>query len=128
VTGDDICLGFLGFLPPEETTAWQLSADSSYYHLRDPDQDRLFVVDPAIWRVVRYEERDGEGALLAQRLFYDFDLIEHLFLPRRVVIRRPQEETSATLYYRDLDLNPGALSFPDRIGEGAERVLVTESQ
>lgn len=44
------------------------------------------------------------------------------------MIRRPQEETSATLYYRDLDLNPGALSFPDRIGEGAERVLVTESQ
>ncbi len=128
VTGDDIFLGLLGLLSPDDQTNWQLDADSAHYHLRDPERDRLFVIDPALWRVVRYEERDEQGDLVEARVFEEFDQFEHLFLPREVTFRRPSQETSATLYYRSLNLSPTTVSFPSRIGEGADPVLITGPQ
>ena len=124
LSNDDLFLGLIGLAGPELSTPWALEADSSHYILRDPARDRFYVIDPSIWRVTQYEERDEAGNLVEQRLYEDYDLIDGLFVPRRVVLRRPQDESSATLYYRDLDLTPGPLTFSFRISSEAERVLV----
>ncbi len=126
--GDDIFQSLLGILAPDDFTDWQIEADANYYYLRDPADTQLYVIDPAFWRVVRYEAFDGAGEMIEQRLFSEFDSMEGLFLPRRVVLRRPLDQTTASLYYRRLDLNPAELAFAFRISDDAERILVDEQQ
>ena len=128
IEGDEAFLTLLGLAPPDTGVGWILEADSSYYLLHSPDDTRLAVIDPTIWRVVRYEQRTPEGDLVEDRRYSEYDRIEGVFLPRRIIVRRPQEQTNAILYYRDLDLDPGGLSFPFRVQDDVERILVDERQ
>ena len=121
LTGDNVFMNLLGIVAPEEDVDWRLEADSAHYVLRDPEGLRQYRIDPALWRVVRYEERTSGGALVEERAFSNFDEFEGVYLPRRVVLRRPGEEASASLYYRTLDLNPPSLSFDLRVSGDVER-------
>lgn len=124
VTADDLFMNLLGLIAPEPGVAWQVEAVDAHYHLTAPDGTRRYVVDPARWRVVRFEARTPEGELLEERAFSDFDRFDGLYLPRRVVFRRPPERSTASLFYRSLELNPDALSFDLRISSSADRVPV----
>lgn len=121
---DALFRNLLGLVVPDRAVAWNVEADSAHYVLRSPDGAEMYVVDPSIWRVVRYEQRDAAGALLEERTFSDFDRIDGTVVARRVVFRRPPRETTAALFYRDLDLNPDALAFPFRVSDSAERRAV----
>lgn len=116
---------FLGILTPEAATDWTVTADSARYVLTDPEGRRTITVDPALWRVTRYEERATDGALVEERVFSDFDRFGALYLPRRVVLRRPGDEATASIYYRELTLNPGGLSFGLGVRASANRNLVS---
>ena len=122
LTVEDIFGNLTGTLLPSPAVEWDVEPDSSYYHLTNAR--RTYVVDPATWRVVRYEEHNRSGQLVDQRLFSAFDRFGDLYLPRRLVFRRPQEETTAALYYRDITLNPEQLQFDLRVSSSAERRLV----
>ena len=122
LTVEDLFGNLTGTLLPSPAVEWEVEADSSYYHLTNAR--RTYVVDPATWRVVRYEERNRSGQLVDQRLFSEFDRFGNLYLPRRLVFRRPPEETTAVLYYRDVTLNPEQLQFDLRVSSSAERRLV----
>jgi hypothetical protein len=113
---------FLGLVAPEPDVAWAVSADESLYYLRSPDSLRVYQIDPRRWRVLRYTERTSEGTLVEERRFSDFEAQDGVYLPRRVLLRRPQEDVSASIFYRDLDLNPGPLSFDLGVREGVRRV------
>lgn len=128
LAGDDAFLMLLGLAPPEASVVWEMTADSSYYILSDPERDRYYVINPTVWRVARYVERDSDGDLVEERIFDEYDLFDGIYLPRRVMLRRPQDDTRATLYYRDLDLNPDAVSFPFRVGDDVDRVPVRGTQ
>lgn len=116
---------FLGILAPEAATDWAVTADSARYVLTDPSGRRTVTVDPALWRVTRYEERAADGSLAEERVFSDFDRFSGLYLPRRVVLRRPGDEATASIYYRDLTLNPGGLAFGLGVRSSADRELVS---
>lgn len=120
----DIFPNLLGLTVPEANVDWTLFADSAAYVLRSPDGLRTYVVDPARWRVMRYEEHLPTGELVEERVYSDFGLFGEVYLPRRVVFRRPLDETLVSLYYRDLAVNPGRISFPMRVSASAERVLI----
>lgn len=124
LAGADLFENLLGLGLPEANVDWSLTADTDTYVLRAPDGLRTYRVDPARWRVVHYEERTPTGDLVEERAFSEFGLFDGVYLPRRIVIRRPADETTGTLYYRSLTLNPSELSFPLRVGASAERVLV----
>lgn len=124
VTLDDAFENLLGIISPDNGTEWTVTADSSLYYLRDTSTNRLYMVDPSIWRVIRYEQRGDEGDLIEERLFSDFDRIDGVYLPRRVIIRRPPDDVSANLYYRDLNLNPKSLTFSLDVSSGTKRVQV----
>lgn len=125
---EDAFLILLGLNPPDATTGWTLEADSSHYLLRSVEGDRLAVVDPSIWRIVRYEQRTPEGDLIEQRQYSAFAEMDGLFLPRRIIVRRPQDAANAIIYYRDFTLNPEPLSFPFRVKDGVKRILVDRAE
>ena len=120
--GETLFRNMIGFVVPEADVRWTVAADSATYVLRSPDGTRAYTIDPALWRVVRYEERTRDGDLLEERLFSTFDVIEGVYIPRRVVFRRPDDEVLAAFYYRDLDLTPGDLAFDLRVSGDAQRV------
>ncbi|PSQ98477.1 MAG: DUF4292 domain-containing protein [Bacteroidetes bacterium QS_9_68_14] len=122
----------LGLVRPAERWRWQVrpgdaTADSSRarYVLTSGSargRSRTLAVDPARWRALRYTERDSSGTLLEERQFSQFGRFGELFLPRRVELRRPQEESSASVFYRNLALNPSDLPpFALDVPEGTER-------
>jgi hypothetical protein len=112
----------LGLLVPADTVAWTVTADSTLYYLRNADDTRRYQVDPRRWRVLRYEERTPDGTLVEERRFADFTVIDGVYVPRRVTLRRPLDDVAASLYYRELTLNPARLSFDLRVRGDARRV------
>lgn len=115
----------LGLLIPEDDPGWTVSADSASYHLQDASGDRHYTVDPAFWRVTHYTEESEDGTLIEERSFSAFDRFGNLFLPQQVELRRPLDDTRASVRYRSLTLNPSSLSFDLRVRDSAERVLVS---
>ena len=124
LTGDDVFRNLLGLILPETDVAWTLDTDSSYYHLRDPSGRRHYIIDPSVWRVVRYEERTAQGDLLEARTFTEYDRFDEVYLPRRIILQRPLDDTSLSIYYRELTLNPPTLSFTWHVEDSVERVLI----
>jgi hypothetical protein len=119
---EDVFRNLLGLVIPERSVAWKVEVDSTFYRLVDASGMRTYVIDPAFWRVIRYEEREPSGTLLEEYVFSEFDIFEGVVLPRRVVFRRPSAESTASIYYRSLSLNPTTLSFDLDVRASAERV------
>ena len=65
-TGDNIFRTLLGMLLPDPEVAWSIESDSSYYHLRDEGSRRHFIVDPKVWRVVRFPRSPSQARLRSQ--------------------------------------------------------------
>lgn len=123
-TSDDLFANLLGLPVPAPNVEWDIQADDNYYHLTDPAEKTLYVVDPALWRVVRYEERDDAGALLDRRIFSEFDEFDGVVLPRRLVFERPQDDREASIYYRSMSLNPSRLRFELDVRDSADHIAV----
>ncbi len=129
VTSEALYTSLLGLLAPDPSEAWELMSDVRYYTIkaaRDGTSEgtKTFTVDPIYWRVVRYEERDPQGSLIEERTFSDFQDVEGIYLPRRLTFRRPPDKTAATLYYRELQLNPSPLSFTFDVSPTVDRIVV----
>lgn len=122
----------LGLVAPRPTRSWQVRPSTAEegenrYVLTDDAGSRrhTVIVDPSRWRPLRYTERTAGGTLLEERTFSQFGHFDGVFLPRRVELRRPQEESSASIYYSDLTLNPDDLPpFDLDVPAGTERTLV----
>src|SRR5690606_32941285 len=87
---DDLFATLLGTLRPPPDVAWTLRADTlprpggeRYYRLSDREGRRVFTIDPATWRTVRYQGF-AAGTLVDERTFSAFDVIDGRVLPRRV--------------------------------------------
>jgi hypothetical protein len=126
LTGDDVFRNLLGLIYPDPRESWRLETDSAYYHLYDATGQFHYIVDPTVWRVIRYEERSPEGDLVESRTFTEYDVFDNVYLPRRIILQRPVDDTSISIYYRNLSLNPPQLSFALRVGDSVERVLIDE--
>lgn len=124
LTTQDIFVNMLGLLAPDPSVSWQVEADDEFYYLHDPSYQRTFKVDPSVWRVVQYEERQDDGTVIEERTFADFETVEGVMIPRRITLRRPQDEATASLLYRSVDLNPGSLSFDLEVGSDVSRIPV----
>ena len=127
VTTNDIFDNLLGVVAPDPSVSWQVEADDEYYYLHDPAYQRTFKIDPTRWRVVQYEQRTADGTIVETRTFDDFTTVEGVTLPRQVTLRRPQDNSVASLYYRNLDLNPGSLSFDLDVGHDVSRITPLQS-
>ena len=125
-TGDDVFRILMGMLIPEPDIAWTIESDTSYYHLRDEGNLKHYIVDPKVWRVVRFEERTAQGTLIESRTFSQYDIFDGVFVPRRIILQRPLDDTSISMYYRELTFNPPALSMTLEVGDSVERVLIDE--
>ncbi len=111
VTTDDVFENLLGLIAPDGTTDWTVTADSSLYYLSNASDTRVWTVDPRRWRVVRYERRAPDGSVLEVRRFANFTTVNGIALPRSVTFRRPVDDLSAELSYKEFQLNPTGLSF-----------------
>lgn len=127
LTAEAIFPNLLGMLLPDPDENWQFDADTAYYHLRDADGRRRYMIDPTVWRVVQFEERTSQGTLVEARSFTEFDTFDGVFVPRRIILRRPLDDTSISMYYRELTLNPPTLSLNLRVGDSVEWVLIDEN-
>lgn len=116
----------LGRTAPEGSVAWDVDAEGERYVLTSPANDERYVVDPTLWRVVHYERLDVAGRVLEERRFEDFSDVDGVVLPRRLVFRFPEDGTTVVMTYRDIDLNPPALSFDLRVREDARWTPVGE--
>lgn len=127
VAGVDGFREMLGLGVPAPEVPWRLVADSAAYVLTDPPGLRRYVIDPAVWRVARYEEFAADGTLVEERAYSEYDRVGGLYLPRRILFRRPLDDTRVSLFYRELTLNPTALDFAFRVSDNAKRVLVDDA-
>lgn len=116
----DAFLTLAGAAPPRAGAGWTVDADSTSYYLRSPDGREVFVIDPALWRVVRYAAYGESGALVEERRFERFASTDGLPLARRIVLVRPADETRATLVYTSVELNPSDAP-PARLESGSAR-------
>ena len=122
----------LGLTPPRPAFDWQVrpstAAEGANRYILTSSNERLqrtLVVDPSRWRALRYTERTTSGTLLEERAFSEFGRFSGVFLPRQVELRRPQDNNSASVYYRNLTLNPTDLpAFELNVPSGTERTLV----
>ena len=124
VTSESLYASMLGLLSPENLGTLELSSDPRYYTIAIPEENKKFTIDPVYWRVVRYEERSSSGSLIEERTFSEFDDIEGVYLPRRLTFRRPMDDTAASLYYRDLNINPRSISFDFDVRSSVKRILL----
>ena len=125
----DLFATLLGTLAPTADEAWTLRADTipraggeRYYTLTARDGRRVFTIDPATWRTVRYQGFD-DGTLVDERTFSAFDVIDGRVLPRRIEIRNPAGDAGLTIEHRRLSLNPTTLAFPFSRGDAEVRRL-----
>ncbi len=125
-TSENLFENLLGLVGPPADTEWEVSSDSAYYYLHDTNGTMTYVIDPAFWRVVRFEEQGAGGDLLERRTYSEFDQFDDTVVPRRLVFDRPGDDQRASIYYRDLTLNPDRLSFSLRVRDSAERVRAGE--
>lgn len=123
VSSPDAFYSMLGLsFSPEEN--WRMRADSASYSFVSPDERIEVSVDPRYWRVTHFIEVDGDGRIVEERTYGEFDDIEGVILPRRFVLERPQEKTTASVYYTDIELNPSSLDLAFSVSENVRRVPV----
>ena len=128
LAGEEIFPQLLGMLSPESGAGWTLDADTTHYSLRDEASGRRYIIDPAIWRVIHYEHRLPSGALVEAITFADFFTVSGVYVPRRIIMRRPMAQTNAALYYRELALNPPALDLSLRAPRDVKRAPAEAAQ
>ena len=114
----------LGLLTPEAGTAWTLSSNKNHYIMNDSSDRLSYTIDPVLWRVLRFEERDDAGELVEERTFTEFEDYDGVYLPRRLTFRRPGDDTAASLYYRKLTVNPVSLSFDFDVAPSVKRTSI----
>jgi hypothetical protein len=103
---EELMAGVLGLVEPGPETPWRVRADDRYYYLDSPDRTETYTVDPAIWRVIRYELRSAAEQRLELREYSAFDVIEGVALARRVVLDSPATGAGMTLEHVRLTVNP----------------------
>lgn len=118
----DLFRNLLGTLRPESGPDWSLRVEDRYYVLDDGATERVFTVDPASWRTVRYEGFEA-GVLVDERTFSAFDVIDGRIIPRRIELRNPRDDTRLTVEQKKLTLNPTDLAFPFSPGDADVRRL-----
>ncbi len=113
--------GLLGLFSAEALSGLTLTAGDDQYILTDAERRRTYVVEPRIWRVIRYEERSAGGELVEERLYAAHEAFDGVLLPRSVTLNVPQQETRAEIYFRSLKLNPRDLTFNFKVNRSASR-------
>lgn len=113
-----------GQIEPHFGADWTLHADSTTYLAVSPSRMERYRIDPALWRIIHYERRDSEGDVIEERIYEDHANVEGSVIPRRVVFRRPLEETTVVLTYREIDVHPTSMSFDLRVRQGARWIPV----
>ena len=126
VSGDALFQNLLGLIVPPSSSSddWTLRHDNGLYHFDDPTGRYTYSVDPSIWRVVRFVERDADGSLIDERTFTDHTRVDGVLIPNRILLRRPDDGIRAILTYRSLTLTPESLSFLLDVPSDVQRVAL----
>jgi hypothetical protein len=124
VYSDDLFRDLLGIPSISDGVDWRLESDSALYYLHDDAHGQMYMVDPGFWRVIRYSKRSPDGDLEEERTFSEFGIVDNVFLPRRITLRRPPRETAASIFFRSIDLDPPSYRFALDVGDDVEQVLV----
>lgn len=117
-----------GTVVPDEGQRWRVRADSTHYILnsRKGRQQYRVVVDPRLWRVIRYEVRTPQGTVLERRQFSDFRRVDSVYMPHEITVNRPLQETRLTVQYKSVRPNPGQLAFSFPVSPGATRIPIMQ--
>lgn len=124
VGGSHLLETLLGLPTIDVDANWTLSADSAHYMLTSTSPDLNITIDPRLWRVTHYAEKDADGALIEERTYSDFATMDGVVLARRFVMSRPVDNTTVSMFYGNIDLNPDRLTFDLTYSDNTERVPV----
>lgn len=127
VTSEDAFVNMLGLIAPNPDVDWSVNSDSSQYYLKSPSGRQTFAIDPTHWRVTRYARTGDDGDVVEERLFGEFERINGVMLPTRVVFRSRPDDALVMLAYKDVRLNPGSLSFDFRVPTDVPRIFLPSS-
>ncbi|GAB5521831.1 MAG: DUF4292 domain-containing protein [Rhodothermales bacterium] len=120
----DVFPQMLGRLQPASAD-YSVSVEDDLYVLRDAGELMYtYWIDPAFWRVVRFEHRLRNGMLLEQHVYTDFARFDGQVVPSRIEIELPEEETSIRVSYRSLDINPSSLDFSFKRPTDIETIVI----
>lgn len=124
ISSEALFQNLLGLLIPPNGEEWSVRHDDELYHFEDDAGRYTYSVDPSIWRVVRFVERDDAGSVVDERVFTDHTRVAGVLLPSRVVLRRPNDGIRAQMVYRSITLTPESLSFPFDVPADVQRIAL----
>lgn len=127
VTSEDAFVNMLGLISPDPDVDWSVNADSLRYYLKSPSGRQTYAIDAMTWRVTRYARTNADGDVIEERLFGEFETVNGVVLPTRVVFRNRPEDAMVMLAYENLALNPDGLSFDFRVPPDVPRVFLPSS-
>lgn len=119
----DVAAAVFGF-DDLSSREWTKKVDGATYVLETVEGDRQVIIDPTRWRIIAADQRDSTGTVVDQRRFADFERTEGLYLPRRVVTSRRDEEVRASISIRRIRPEPDRLSFDLGLRSDVERIPV----
>ncbi|MEM1055930.1 MAG: DUF4292 domain-containing protein [Bacteroidota bacterium] len=110
-SADIVSRALVGLLVPD-ASAWEVTPREGNYLLvsrREDGSRRVLIVDPSIWRVIQAQEINGDNAVVADQRFSEFDTVEGIVFPRRVVLTAPEEGIRVVMDHARLVPNPADL-------------------
>jgi outer membrane lipoprotein-sorting protein len=89
---------------------------------RNDNGTHKYSIDPQTLLITKIQNLDGEGKLLFEQRFVNFQSIDSTEIPFNIRIVQPKERRMISVVYSDMALNKEALEFTFSYPQNAERV------
>lgn len=111
----------LGGLMPDFNRTWTISTvppsdvRPALYALVSENGRLKYEIDPTLWRVVRFEQKDAEGKVTELITYSNFKSLSGVILPERIIVRQPETRRNAIVNIKELLKNPQNQRFDIRV-------------
>lgn len=122
----------LGGLSPNFNRTWTLSTTEpndvrpAMYALVSENGRLRYEIDPSLWRVVRFEQKDTEGNVTEVVTYSNFKPFSGIVLPERTIVRQAQTRRNAIINVKALNLNPSQQRFDIRVNRAEVRNILVD--
>jgi outer membrane lipoprotein-sorting protein len=92
------------------------------YLYKTGDESHKYYIDPHTLLITKIQYLDGQGKLLYEQRFVNFQSIDNILVPFIIRILQPTERRMVSVAYSDLNLNETNLQFSFSYPQNAKRV------
>jgi Domain of unknown function (DUF4292) len=120
----------LGGLMPNFNRTWTVTpvaatdARPALYALVSENGRLRYEIDPTLWRVVRFEQKDTEGSVTELITYSNFKTFSGTVLPERIIVRQPKTNRNAIINVKELQKSPQNQRFDIRVNRSEVKEIL----